>query len=97
DAAGKPAGKLQLLTSWRNPTMVLDMANKVSTWSMERSTESTGRLVSELRPRPGAAKGDSEVAFFDEREQELDWLADKLHAQWQAYQRKLETADDPAK
>lgn len=97
DAAGKPAGKLQLLTSWRNPTMVLDMANKVSTWSMERSTESTGRLVSELRPRPGAAKGDSEVAFFDEREQELDWLADKLQAQWQAYQRKLETADDPAK
>ncbi|WP_293817546.1 UvrD-helicase domain-containing protein [uncultured Corynebacterium sp.] len=97
DENGKPAEKLQLLTSWRNPTTVLDMANKVSTWSMERSTESTGRLVSELRPRPGAAEGESAVAFFDEREKELDWLADKLQTQWQAYQRQLETADDPAK
>lgn len=97
NAAGEPAEKLQLLTSWRNPTMVLDMANRVSTWSMERSTESTGRLVSELRPRPGAAEGESAVAFFDEREQELDWLADKLQSQWRDHQRKLETADDPAK
>lgn len=97
DANGKPAEKLQLLTSWRNPTTVLDMANKVSTWSMERSTESTGRLVSELRPRPGAAAGEAAVAFFDEREQELDWLADKLQSQWEDYQRKLEMADDPTK
>lgn len=97
DANGKPAEKLQLLTSWRNPTTVLDMANKISTWSMERSTESTGRLVSELRPRPGAAEGETAVAFFDEREQELDWLADKLQSQWEDYQRKLEMADDPTK
>ena len=97
DANGKPAEKLQLLTSWRNPTTVLDIANKISTWSMERSTESTGRLVSELRPRPGAAAGEAAVAFFDEREQELDWLADKLQSQWEDYQRKLEMADDPTK
>ncbi len=97
DSNGNPAEKLQLLTSWRNPTTVLDMANKVSTWSMERSTDSTGRLVSELRPRPGAEDGEVAVAFFDEREQELDWMADKLQERWQEYQQKLETADDPSK
>ena len=97
DSNGNPAEKLELLTSWRNPTTVLDMANKVSTWSMERSTDSTGRLVSELRPRPGAVAGQTAVAFFSERDEELDWLADKMQAQWQAYQHKLETADDPSK
>lgn len=97
DASGEPAQKLQLLTSWRNPIRVLDMANKVSTWSMERSTESTGRLVSELRPRSGAAEGETAVAFFEEREQELDWLAEKLQTQWEAYQQKLEAAENPAK
>ncbi len=97
DANGEPAAKLELLTSWRNPTTVLDMANKVSTWSMERSSQSTGRLVSELRPRPGAAAGETAIAFFDEREAELDWLADKLQSQWEDYQRKLEMADDLTK
>ena len=37
------------------------------------------------------------MAFFDEREQELDWLAEKLQTQWEAYQQKLEAAENPAK
>ncbi|HIW96201.1 MAG TPA: UvrD-helicase domain-containing protein [Candidatus Corynebacterium gallistercoris] len=90
-AAGMPAEKLQLTTSWRNPSVVLDLANEVSGWSMD-----TGRLVEPLEPRPDAPDGDVSLAFFDEEQQEVQWLAQKLADHWQEYQRQLEMAIDPS-
>ncbi|KAB1504148.1 ATP-dependent helicase [Corynebacterium sp. 320] len=80
DAQGGPAQKLELTTSWRNPKGVLDLANVTSSWSMEDGGRT--RLVSALQPRDGADEGDIHLAFFDEREQELEWLADNLERQW---------------
>ena len=74
------APTLELTTSWRNPTKVLDMANTVSRWSMDTDTP----LVSPLTSRPGAGSGEVKVGWFDTREQELEWLADDLAARYHA-------------
>ena len=75
-----PAKKLELTTSWRNPSRVLDLANTVSRWSMESKP-----LVSELSSRPGAAEGTVRVAFHDERTQEVEWVAKLLQNEWEAW------------
>jgi DNA helicase-2/ATP-dependent DNA helicase PcrA len=73
-----PAPVLELTTSWRNPALVLDVANTVSRWSMDTDTP----LVSPLTSRPGAGRGEVQVGWFDTREQELEWLADDLASRY---------------
>ena len=75
-----PAKKLELTTSWRNPSLVLDLANTISRWSMEDKP-----LVSELSARPGSVAGTVRVAFHDERAQEIAWLVQNLKNEWEAW------------
>ena len=82
-ASWKPAHKLELTTSWRNPAEVLKLANVVSDWSMEAS--SRPRLVSPLRPRPGADAGDIRVGFFTTLNEEIDWVADSMQRLWEEH------------
>ena len=82
-SSGTPAQKLELITSWRNPKTVLALANAVSGWSMEDGNYH--RLVSELEEREGAADGEVSIAFFDEREEELDWLATHIERRWKSW------------
>ncbi|MBC2682076.1 UvrD-helicase domain-containing protein [Corynebacterium anserum] len=88
DNAGKPvlSHKLELTTSWRNPAGVLELANKVASWSMD-----TGRMVSELQPRPSAPRGEIQIGFFETRQEELDWLAGELEARWKDYEQSART------
>lgn len=75
-----PAKKLELTTSWRNPSLVLNLANTISRWSMEDKP-----LVSELSARPGSNAGTVRVAFHDERAQEIAWLTQRLKNEWEAW------------
>ncbi|WP_426706085.1 UvrD-helicase domain-containing protein [Corynebacterium auriscanis] len=75
-----PAQKLELTTSWRNPSTVLTLANVVSRWSMEDRP-----LVSELKPRAGSDEGTVRVAFHDDKEQEITWLAQHVAQHWEAW------------
>ncbi|MDK8790506.1 UvrD-helicase domain-containing protein [Corynebacterium sp. MSK039] len=84
---GQPAQKLELTTSWRNPASVLDLANVVSS-----RTLGDNRTVSELKPREGADDGDIQVAFFDEEDQELEWLTDQLQQRWESFKKRKEAA-----
>lgn len=90
-STGCEADKLQLTTSWRNPAGVLDLANEVSGWSMEGR-----RMVQPLEPRPGAGDGEVSLAFFDEEDDELTWLADNLQQLWQDYDSHRKAAADPS-
>ncbi|RAV33366.1 UvrD-helicase domain-containing protein [Corynebacterium heidelbergense] len=84
----EPARKLELTTSFRNPAGVLDLANEVSAWSMEVAGMRVGeRPVSPLTAGPNAQEAQINVGFFDEREQELDWLADELARHWEEHLR----------
>lgn len=85
------AQKLELTTSWRNPQAVLKLANEVSDWSMEARKKP--RLVSPLESRPGAAEGEVDIAFFDEEEQEITWVADNLELEWNRYLENKKAAD----
>ena len=76
-----PAHKLELTTSWRNPSGVLELANEVATWSMD-----TGRTVSPLQPRPNAPRGEISLAFYEREDEEITWLADELQKRWEAFQ-----------
>jgi DNA helicase-2/ATP-dependent DNA helicase PcrA len=73
---GAPAPRLELTTSWRNPARVLDLANAVSRWSL--ASGEAAAPVSPLVSRPGAGTGEVAAAWFDTREEELEWLADEL-------------------
>ena len=76
-----PAHKLELTTSWRNPSGVLELANEVATWSMN-----AGRTVSPLQPRPNAPRGEISLAFYEREDEEITWLADELQKRWEAFQ-----------
>ncbi len=75
-----PTKKFGLLTSFRNPPEVLELANAVSLPLRE-----AGLDVEELRARPGAGPGDVRLALHADIRQELDWLADTVAAQWEAH------------
>ncbi|KOV76920.1 UvrD-helicase domain-containing protein [Nocardia sp. NRRL S-836] len=75
-----PTRKFGLLTSFRNPPEVLELANAVSLPLRE-----AGLDVEELRARPGAGPGDVRLALHADIRQELDWLADNVAAQWVAH------------
>lgn len=84
---GEPAQKLELTTSWRNPASVLELANVVSSRTLGEN-----RTVSELKPRAGAEDGEIQVAFFDEEDQELEWLTDQLQQRWESFKKRKEAA-----
>lgn len=75
-----PTKKFGLLTSFRNPPEVLELANAVSLPLRE-----AGLDVDELRARPGAGPGDVRLALHADIRQELDWMADNVAAQWEAH------------
>ncbi|MGW4214552.1 ATP-dependent helicase [Lentzea sp. NPDC004789] len=75
-----PTRKFGLLTSFRNPPEVLELANAVSLPLRE-----AGLDVEELKARPGAGPGDVRLALHEDIRQELDWMADNLAAQWEAH------------
>lgn len=73
---GEPAAQYGLLTSFRNPAEVLDLANVVS----EPLREDVGALV----PGPTAARGDVRVALHPTVLEEVAWVADGIAEQWRA-------------
>ncbi|MDQ6658727.1 MAG: ATP-dependent helicase, partial [Actinomycetota bacterium] len=71
---GTPAPRLTLLTSFRNPPQVLELANALS--------ESVRRDVDGLRARPAAAAGSVRYALLPTIGQENRWLAGHLAEHW---------------
>ncbi|MFC7343147.1 ATP-dependent helicase [Saccharopolyspora griseoalba] len=74
-----PARRYGLLTSFRNPAEVLDVANAVS-----EPLRRAGLEVEELRALEGANEGDIRVALTEHVRAEREWVADGITAQWQA-------------
>ena len=70
DAAGTPAPRRELLTSWRNPPEALALANGISA-----QLRATGVPVSELQAKPAAQPGLVRLALTNTVAQELAWLA----------------------
>lgn len=80
-ADGAPAPKKQLTTSWRNPPEILDLANAVSDDLLGTGSD---RPVEALEPRPGASTGEVALGYFATREEEIDFVADRLAAEFRA-------------
>ncbi|MBQ0927452.1 ATP-dependent helicase [Saccharopolyspora endophytica] len=74
-----PAHRYGLLTSFRNPEEVLRIANAVS-----EPLRRIGLEVDELRAREGADDGDIRVLLAEHVRAEREWVADRIHAQWQS-------------
>ncbi|GAA2332689.1 ATP-dependent DNA helicase [Saccharopolyspora halophila] len=74
-----PASRYGLLTSFRNPPEVLDLANAVS-----EPLRRVGLEVEELRARDGADDGDIRLTLTEHVRAEREWVADQVTAQWQA-------------
>jgi len=75
-ADGTPAPRLSLLTSFRNPPQVLDLANALSA--------SVRHDVEGLRARPGAAEGSVRYGLFDTIGEENRWVAGQIAGRWEA-------------
>lgn len=73
-ADGSPAPKDQLTTSWRNPSGVLDLANRVAGGVFG----SGPRPVDELSARPSAPDGEISLGYFEKESEEIDFVADHL-------------------
>ncbi|WP_111765488.1 ATP-dependent helicase [Nakamurella deserti] len=84
---GTPAARASLLTSFRNPSRVLTIANAVSA-----PVRAEGIPVDELQPRAGAAAGDVRYGLFETVNDEDVWVADTIAAHWQA---ALDTGQRP--
>ena len=69
-AAGEPAPRRELLTSWRNPRTALRLANRVS-----EDLRAAGIPVSVLRSRDDAPEGTVDVALHETVEDERVWIA----------------------
>ena len=82
-----PAHQYGLLTSFRNPPQVLQLANAVS-----EPLRKTGLRVDPLRARPDAPDADIRLALTEDVRQEREWVADQIAAQWQA---ALDTSGEP--
>jgi len=78
---GGPPARFTLSTSWRNPGLVLDVANRVSMDLREGPVRTGGLEVGVLRPAPGAERGEVRCAYLatveDEAEHVADWLLDR--------------------
>lgn len=79
DASG-PAPKKELTTAWRNPEGVLALANAVS----DNVFDGGPRPVAELQPRDGAPDGKVAFAFFQDSQEEIDFLTDRLAEEFHA-------------
>ncbi|MEJ6019104.1 ATP-dependent helicase [Corynebacterium sp. H113] len=75
---GQPASKLQLVTSWRNPESVLEVANIVS----DKAFRNQQRTVERLTPRPGAHEGTVSLALHSTVHEELTWIADRMASEY---------------
>ncbi|HVK20656.1 MAG TPA: ATP-dependent DNA helicase [Actinokineospora sp.] len=74
-----PATRYGLLTSFRNPPEVLDLANAVSA-----PLRALGLEVDELRARDGAAAGDIRFALLSDVDTEVQWVANQVADRWHA-------------
>ncbi len=82
---GKPASRLELLTSWRNAVHSLRLANETSEELRRR-----GIPVSVLRPRPDAPLGTVNLALTETVVDERRWVADHVERHYRA----AEAADE---
>ncbi|GAC47435.1 ATP-dependent helicase [Gordonia aichiensis] len=79
---GSPSDRLELLTSWRNPSHTLDLANRTSEELRRR-----GIPVSVLRPRPDAPRGTVSMALTDTVTAERSWVADHIERHYRDAER----------
>ena len=75
-AGGAPAPRLRLLTSFRNPPQVLDLANALSA--------GVRHDVDGLRARPDAPDGSVRYALLGTIGEENRWLAGRIAGHWDA-------------
>ncbi|MDQ3406093.1 MAG: ATP-dependent helicase, partial [Actinomycetota bacterium] len=75
----RPAAKYGLLTSFRNPPEVLDLANAVSA-----PLRAAGLEVDELRARDGAHPGDIRFGLLSDVDTEVQWVANQVADRWYA-------------
>ncbi|GAB3871992.1 hypothetical protein GCM10029964_009600 [Kibdelosporangium lantanae] len=73
----QPATKYGLLTSFRNPPEVLELANATSA-----PLRAAGLDVDELRAREDAGPGDVRCALLPDVQAELEWMADAVASRW---------------
>ncbi len=79
-ADGGPPAQFTLSTSWRNPRLVLDVANRVAADLSAASAATGGLQVGELRPAPTASPGEVRAAYVETVEDEADLVAGWLQA-----------------
>lgn len=82
------SGSLTLMTSWRNPSSVLDLANLTAA-----PLRASGQGVPELAARPEAPEGEARAALFDDVAAERAWIAGQLR---QALDAWAQTAEEDA-
>lgn len=73
----QPGATRELTTSWRNPTLVLDIANKVSELTWDRFYDGQAG-VSALSARPDSIAGDVTIDISGSQDEELVKLADDI-------------------
>jgi DNA helicase-2/ATP-dependent DNA helicase PcrA len=73
----RPATRYGLLTSFRNPPEVLELANAISA-----PLRASGLEVDELRAREDAGPGDVRCALAHDVYAELEWMADAVAGRW---------------
>ncbi|MGX7825102.1 ATP-dependent helicase [Actinokineospora sp. 24-640] len=86
-----PAAKYGLLTSFRNPAEVLDLANAIS-----EPLRAQGLEVDELRSRDGAPVGDVRLALLADVDTEVQWVANQVADRWHAAVQEHGTAPTAA-
>lgn len=76
--ADLPVAKFMLPTSWRNPSLVLDVANQIAAPLKRRPSYSEQDLVDvdKLLPKPQASRGHVEVDFLATLPEEVAKVAD---------------------
>lgn len=79
---GAPAPTRALLTSFRNPASVLNLANAIS--ADIRTGPAASVAVGELRPAAGAAAGELAFGLFPTVADEDAWLAKSIAQRWAA-------------
>ncbi|GAA3541176.1 hypothetical protein GCM10022222_25960 [Amycolatopsis ultiminotia] len=84
-----PAHEFGLLTSFRNPPEILELANAIAEPLRQR-----GLGVARLRAREGAGPADIEVALLPDVRVEREWVADALAARW--HSQNEETGKPPS-
>ncbi|HEX3646847.1 MAG TPA: ATP-dependent helicase, partial [Pseudonocardiaceae bacterium] len=77
DRTSAPAARFGLLTSFRNPAEVLDLANVIA-----HPLRSAGLDVDNLRSRDDAPPGDVACALLTDIRQERAWLAAAVARRW---------------